>query len=69
MTRNEVMRLTMELETMAIMSRRAAKGAVNAERIDCKRRARDGAWTKYHRIDWFINGNKVSRKDAAQFLA
>lgn len=69
MNSNEVTRLTMELETMAIMNRKAKNGSVSAERIDCKRRSRDGSMKRYMRIVWFINGNKVTRKDAAQFLA
>lgn len=61
--------ITRELETMAILNGVARQSAVKAERLDCKRRRRDGSFLRYYRIVWFINGNKCTRKDAARFLS
>lgn len=69
MNKAKIEELTRSIETMAIINGVCQKSPVSAERVDCKRRARDGSIKRYHRIDWFINGNRVSRKDAARFIA
>lgn len=69
MTSSQIENVTREMEAMAILNRIHRNGPVTCERIDCRRRRRDGSMLRFHRIVWYINGNRVSRKDAANFLA
>lgn len=67
MTHLQVLQITRELETMAIINKTHAQGAVTARRVDY--RHRKGSVCPLYRVDWYINGNRVTRRDAAKFLA
>lgn len=68
MNAEQIERSTRELMTMAIVNGSHSDGAVTARRIYIKHRATRERPVSPYRIDWFINGNRVSRRDAAQFL-
>lgn len=67
MTPTQIETITRQLKTMALLNKTATEGAVTAKCIDYRRQK--GQATTRYRVDWFINGNRVTRKDAAKFLA
>lgn len=68
MNASQIERITRELCTMAIVNGSHSEGAVSARRVYIKHRATRARPCPPYRINWFINGNRVSRKDAAKFL-
>lgn len=67
MTRTQIDMATRALAIDAILAGKSTNGAVNARRIDLRRKP--GQPVGGYRIVWSINGNRCSRKEAARFLA
>ena len=67
MTRTQEIAATRALAAEAALAGEACEGVVKARRID--RRRKPGSPGGQHRILFFINGNRCTRKDAAKFLA
>ena len=66
MTRNQEVAATRAIAIQATLAGVATDGAVKARRIDLRRKP--GQPVGRHRIVFFLNGNRCTRKDAARFL-